>query len=82
MQKLPVVSGADLLKLLKKLGYQVLRQKGSHVRLIKTTKSGDHKITVPIHKEMAKGTLNDILSKVGLWNNLSRDELIAMLKKL
>jgi len=77
-----VVSGGDLIKLLKKLGYQVLRQRGSHVRLVKTTRTGDHKITVPMHREIAKGTLNDILSRVSLWNNLSREELVDMLKKL
>ena len=40
---------------------------------------GEHKITVPDHKEIAKGTLNDILSKVSLWNGISKDELIQML---
>lgn len=82
MQRLPVVSGGDLIRLLKKLGYQVLRQRGSHVRLVKTTRMGNHKITVPMHREIAKGTLNDILSRVSLWNNLSREELVDMLKKL
>ena len=41
---------------------------------------GEHNITVPRHSEIAKGTLNDILSKVSLWNNIVKDDLIKMLK--
>lgn len=77
--KLPQVSGNDLIRLLVDLGYEVVRQKGSHIRLRKTTHTGEHKITVPNHKEIAKGTLNDILSDVSLWNGVSKDELIGRL---
>jgi len=82
LQKLPVVSGAKLIKLMKKLGYEVIRQKGSHVRLRKVSNIGEHNITVPMHPEMAKGTLNDILSKLSMWNNISKEKLIDMLKKV
>jgi len=64
------------------MGYSVIRQRGSHVRLRNTTKAGEHNITVPLHAEIAKGTLNDILSKVSIWNNISRDKLIQMLRKV
>jgi predicted RNA binding protein YcfA (HicA-like mRNA interferase family) len=74
--KLPQISGQNLIKFLERLGYQIIRQKGSHVRLRKTTSVGGHNITVPNHKIIAKGTLNDIISKVSLWNNLNKDELI------
>jgi predicted RNA binding protein YcfA (HicA-like mRNA interferase family) len=57
LSKLPVVSGEKLIKLLKKLGYEVVRQRGSHVRLEKDTPIGKHKITVPYHDEIARGTL-------------------------
>jgi predicted RNA binding protein YcfA (HicA-like mRNA interferase family) len=66
--------------MLTQLNYKVVRQKGSHVRLEKTTKLGKHKITIPNHKEIAKGTLNDILSKVSLWNSIPREKLIKLLK--
>ena len=79
---MPVVSGDKLIKLLTKLGYEVVRQKGSHVRLRKKTEIGEHNITVPKHKEIAKGTLNDILSKVSLWNNIPKEELVKMLSKI
>ena len=82
MPKLPVVSGDKLIKLLRKLGYEITRQKGSHVRLRKTTEVGEHNITIPKHSEIAKGTLTDILSKVALWNNISKDDLIELLKRM
>jgi predicted RNA binding protein YcfA (HicA-like mRNA interferase family) len=76
LPKPPVVSGTSLVKLLVKLGYQVVRQRGSHVRLRKMMKSGEHNITIPMHHEIAKGTLNDILSKVSIWNGISRDNCL------
>lgn len=82
MPKLPVVSGKGLIKVLTKLGYETVRQRGSHVRLTKPTANGDHNITVPVHKEMAKGTLHDIISKVSLWNSVPKETLIEMLKKV
>jgi len=57
LQKRPVVSGEKLLKVLVRLGYEIIRQRGSHVRLRKPTAAGDHNITVPLHDELAKGTL-------------------------
>ena len=82
MPKLPVISGQTLSKLLGKLGYEVIRQRGSHARFRKITNVGEHNITVPMHSEIAKGTLSDILSKVSLWNGISRENLIEQLKKL
>jgi len=80
MPKLPQTSGNALIKLLKSLGYTAIRQKGSHVSLRKTTPVGEHNITVPVHIQIAKGTLNDILNKVSLWNNISKETLIKRLK--
>ena len=82
MPKLPVVSGDQLIKLLLKLGYEIVRQKGSHVRLRKITEAGEHNITVPRHREIAKGTLNDILTRIATWNNISKDKLIEILSKM
>ncbi len=79
MPLLPQVSGRDLIHLLHSLGYETLRQKGSHVRPRKITLVGEHNITVPDHKALAKGTLNDILARVSLWNNIPKEELIARL---
>ena len=57
MRKLPVVSGEKLLKVLVQLGYEIIRQIGSHVRLRKPTVSGDHNITVPLPDELARAHL-------------------------
>ncbi|MCK5339863.1 MAG: type II toxin-antitoxin system HicA family toxin [Desulfobulbaceae bacterium] len=62
-----------------KLGYRIIRQHGSHVRLEKNTPAGVHKITIPNHNPVAKGTLNDILSRVSIWNQISKEELIKKL---
>ena len=79
MPRLPQVSGRDLVRLLHTLGYQTLRQRGSHIRLRKMTTLGEHNITVPDHTVVAKGTLNDILTKVSLWNNIPKGELLNRL---
>ncbi|MBN1160534.1 MAG: type II toxin-antitoxin system HicA family toxin [Dehalococcoidales bacterium] len=80
MLKLPQVSGSQLVKILQSLGYGVVRQRGSHIRLTKITASGEHAITIPEHKGIAKGTLSDIINKVSLHNNISKEELIRRLK--
>jgi predicted RNA binding protein YcfA (HicA-like mRNA interferase family) len=80
MPKLPQVSGSDLVKLLQSLGYEVVRQRGSHIRLKKITALGEHAITIPAHKVIAKGTLGDIISRVSLWNNIPREELNRRLR--
>ncbi len=53
------MSGLDLVKLRSSQGYETLRQRGSHIRLPKQTALGEHNLTVPAHREIAKGTLND-----------------------
>ena len=79
MPRLPQVSGRDLVKLLHSLGYETARQRGSHIRLRKKTNVGEHNLTVPDHKVIAKGTLNDILTRASLWNNIPKEELIRRL---
>lgn len=73
MAKLPVLSGVDLIKALKKCGFQVVRQRGSHVSL----QNGPYKTVVPLHEELAKGTLLGILTQCGL----SKNELVELIKK-
>ena len=77
---LPQVSGTVLCKVLEKYGYSVFSQKGSHIKLKLICKKGTHVIIIPNHKPIAKGTLNDILSKVCLWIDKSKEELAKMLK--
>ena len=74
-----MVSGKALVKFLGGMGYRVVRQRGSHIRLVCVTPAGSHTITIPLHNEIGKGTLNDILSKVSLWKGIPKEELIKLL---
>lgn len=67
--KLPLISGIDVIKRLKKVGFIATRQKGSHVRLEKYTSDKTIKLTVPLHAELKKGTLNRIIKGAGLTLN-------------
>lgn len=64
--KLPQISGLELVKKLQKLGFVVVRQRGSHIRLEKNTENGIIKITIPNHPILKKGTLHHILKDSGV----------------
>lgn len=64
--KIPQISGIELIKILCKNGFVVVRQKGSHIRLEKNTAEGTIKITVPNHTTLKKGTLHHIIKDSGL----------------
>jgi predicted RNA binding protein YcfA (HicA-like mRNA interferase family) len=72
--KLPIISGEELIKALRKDGFQVARRRGSHISLQK----GGHRTVVPLHDELSRGTLLGILKQCGL----NRDELIKLLEKI
>lgn len=72
------VSGADLAKRLERLGYQVTRQTGSHMRLTCSAPPVHH-ATVPDHESLRVGTLAAILQAVAARHGLSRDELLVRL---
>ena len=80
MPKLPVVSGRTLIRFLTDLGYSVIRRRGSHVRLEKQFATGAHGITVPDHREIARGTLNVILNRVSERAGIGKDELIRLVR--
>jgi len=70
------ISGKNLSKKLEEYGYNITRQKGSHLRLTKISKEGKHNITIPQHKNLKIGTLNNILKDVSESIGISRDELM------
>jgi predicted RNA binding protein YcfA (HicA-like mRNA interferase family) len=73
MPKLPSVSGHEIIRALERLGFAVVSQKGSHVKM-----RCDGKICiVPTHKEIKKGTLMGILRQA----DVSADELIKALSQ-
>jgi len=77
MSKLPRLSGDEVIKILvKKFGFEVSRQKGSHVTLVKY-ESGRKVVTVvPLHPELKPGTLLGILKLA----EISKDEFLKALK--
>lgn len=73
IERLPVVSGEQLIRILERLGWQVTRQRGSHVRL--THREQARFLVVPRHKELKRGTLSGILKEAGI----DREELRRLL---
>ena len=63
--KLPIISGLETIKRLKKHGFIAVRQKGDHVRMEKFDEK-IIKLTVPLHNELKKGTLRRIIKDAGL----------------
>jgi len=63
---LPVISGREAIKALGRVGFRVVRQRGSHVRLEKRTEDRMIKLTVPLHKSLKKGTQRRITKDAGL----------------
>ena len=72
MPKLPVVSGSEVIRALQRLGFMVIRQRGSHVIL----RRGSQGCVVPDHREVKTGTLAGLLKQAGI----SADEFIHALK--
>ena len=72
MPPLPIISGRECLAALAKVGYQVARQRGSHVRL---TAPDRKPVTVPLHATLDRGTLRAIVRAAGL----SVEEFVGLL---
>ena len=75
MPKLPIVSGKEVIKALSKIGFEHVRTKGSHAILNKQTDKGKITVPVPLHKEVAKGTLKSIMKQA----ELSLEDLLNLL---
>ncbi len=69
MAKLPVLSGHELIKILKKIGFEPVRQKGSHIVLVNKNAGSKRAVVVPNHKEIDPGTLIEIIRQAGLKRN-------------
>ncbi|MEA2189219.1 MAG: hypothetical protein QOK16_4230 [Solirubrobacteraceae bacterium] len=72
-ERLPVISGEQLVAALSAIGWVAVRQRGSHMRL----KHPNHQIAlvVPLHRELKRGTLAGILRDAGV----NRDTLRRLL---
>jgi predicted RNA binding protein YcfA (HicA-like mRNA interferase family) len=69
----PLVSGRECVAALGRLGYTVVRQKGSHARLQCV---GRAPLTIPMHDELDRGTLRSILRSAGL----TVEDFVALLE--
>ena len=59
------ISGDELTTLLRRhYGYQLVRQRGSHMRLASNVRGTDHHVTVPRHRHVSVGTLSGIINDV------------------
>jgi predicted RNA binding protein YcfA (HicA-like mRNA interferase family) len=64
MRKLPNISGRECVKALEKAGFMIVRQRGSHISLVREDPFGQ--VVVPDHKELDRGTLRGIIRRAGL----------------
>jgi predicted RNA binding protein YcfA (HicA-like mRNA interferase family) len=72
------VSGSELVKALRTLGYAVDRQKGSHIR-VTTQRDGEHHEVVPNHSPIKIGTLSTLLKSVAAHHKLTVEDLVRQL---
>lgn len=72
-------SAPELIKSLRRLGYAVTRQTGSHIR-VTTAQNGQHHETIPNHAPIKVGTLNGILKSVAAHHRISIEQLLQMLE--
>ena len=74
MSALPVVSGREAVDALRKIGYVLDRQRGSHM-ILRQQIPPFRRLTVPDHAEVAKGTLRAVIRQAGLTVDEFRDLL-------
>ncbi|MHC2994196.1 MAG: type II toxin-antitoxin system HicA family toxin [Candidatus Atribacteria bacterium] len=64
MQKVPLLSGREVVKVFRRLGWDIARQRGSHIILVKEGHIAT--LSVPDHREVARGTLRSLIARAGL----------------
>jgi predicted RNA binding protein YcfA (HicA-like mRNA interferase family) len=63
--KLPVISGSDAVRAFSGVGYKFDEQHGSHI-IIRHVDPPHMRLSIPNHKELAKGTLRALIREAGL----------------
>ena len=76
MDKLPILSGREIVKILSKAGFAFHHQKGSHI-VLKRTESPFIRVVVPAHKTVKRGMLRGIINEAGL----TRESFLKLLEK-
>jgi predicted RNA binding protein YcfA (HicA-like mRNA interferase family) len=72
------VASHDLVKALRVLGYERIRQDGSHIRLT-TQLNGEHHVTIPNHNPLKIGTFKSILKLIAAHHGITVDALMDKL---
>lgn len=75
MSKVPSLSYREIITALTKDGWEVVRQRGSHIRLEKELPDETLKITVPAHRPVKRSTLSQILKQA----RISVDDFLELL---
>jgi len=75
MPPLPILSGLDIVRAFNHIGWEVARQRGSHIIMIK--EGSNVTLSIPDHKEVARGTLRSLIRAA----DLTVFEFIDLLKK-
>ncbi len=72
MAQLPVMSGQEVVKIFELLGWQFVRQSGSHMVMVKDGEMAS--LSIPKHREVVKGTLRSLIRAA----NITADEFIKL----
>ncbi|MBU4510655.1 type II toxin-antitoxin system HicA family toxin [bacterium] len=72
--QIPLLSGREVVKIFRRLGWEIARQRGSHIILVKEGHIAT--LSVPDHREVARGTLRSLITRAGL----NIDEFLNALK--
>jgi len=65
VKKLPLISGREAVKAFQRIGYEIDHQTGSHI-ILRHVEPPHRRLSVPDHKELAKGTLRALIRQAGL----------------
>jgi len=75
VKKLPLISGREAVKAFRKIGYEIDHQTGSHI-ILRHSEPPHRRLSVPDHRELARGTLRALIRQAGL----TIEEFIELLK--
>ncbi len=64
MPSLPILSGRETVRAFEQLGWQVARQRGSHIIMVRDGSIAS--LSIPDHREVARGTLRSLIRSAGL----------------
>lgn len=72
MPSLPIISGKEAVNAFLKAGFEIKRQKGSHIHLVKSK----YHVTIPMHDPIKRGTLRSAIRQAGM----TVEEFLSFLK--